>query len=141
MELSELIKQYRRENKLSQREFARNCGLSHSLISLIEMGRNPQTNKPMAQDLDTYKKLADGMGITLQSMFETIGNTALVNTYFENPKKMRHRYIADALPVEISVDPDPEMQELMRLWDISTPLARKAAIELLRIMSEGKEES
>ena len=54
MKLSELLKQYRSENKISQRELARRCGLSNSLISLMEMGVNPQTGKEMSpEEIDT----------------------------------------------------------------------------------------
>ncbi len=78
MKLSDFVIQYRTENDISQRELARRCGVSHGLISLIEKGTNPQTGKEMAQDLDTYKKLADGMGITLQYLFEQIGDSGSV---------------------------------------------------------------
>lgn len=79
MKLSDLLKNYREENGISQREFARRCGLSNSLISLMEIGVNPQTGKPMAQDLDTYRKLANGMGISVQKLFEELGDSALVS--------------------------------------------------------------
>lgn len=78
MKLSEYVVEYRIENDISQRELARRCGVSHGLISLIEKGTNPQTGKEMAQDLDTYKKLADGMGISLQTLFEKIGDSDMV---------------------------------------------------------------
>ena len=64
MTLSELLKNYRDENGISQRELARRCGLSHGTISLLEMGENPQTNEKIEPDLRTYRRLADGMGIS-----------------------------------------------------------------------------
>ena len=79
MKLEELLKQYRAENKISQRELARRCDLSNSLISLFEMGKNPQTGKQMSPDMETYKKLADGMGVSVHSLFEKLGNDATVN--------------------------------------------------------------
>lgn len=72
MRLSEVLKNYREENDLSQREFARMCGLSNSLISILEMGVNPQTGKAMDPDLRTYRRLADGMGITVDDLFTRI---------------------------------------------------------------------
>lgn len=91
MKLSEIIKKYRAENDLSQREFARQAGLSNSLISLIEKGVNPQTGKEMSQDMETYKKLSDGMGISMQSLFEMLGDDAAVNFISEAkiPKGMK----------------------------------------------------
>ena len=64
MKLSDIIKQYREENDISQREFAKRCGLSNSLISILEKGVNPQTGNAVDPDSRTYRRLADGMGIT-----------------------------------------------------------------------------
>lgn len=72
MTLSDLLKKYREENDLSQREFARRCGLSNSLISILEMGVNPQTGKKMDPDLRTYRRLAEGMGMTVQQLFDLL---------------------------------------------------------------------
>ena len=78
MKLSDVLKGYREKHKISQRELARRCNVSHSLINLIEKGENPQTGKAMSQDMGTYKKIADGMGITVQNLFETLGSDAAV---------------------------------------------------------------
>lgn len=88
MKLSELLKQYRAENKISQRELARRCGLSNSLISLIEMGVNPQTGKEMSPDLETYRKIADCLGVSIQKLFETLGNDAKVSMYIGKQENM-----------------------------------------------------
>lgn len=78
MKLSDLIVRYRESNNISQREFARRCGLSNSLISLIEKGYNPQTGKEISPDLDTYAHLAIAMGISIQTLFERLGDDAAV---------------------------------------------------------------
>lgn len=79
MKLSELIKQYREENNISQREFGRRCDLSNSLISILEMGKNPQTGKTMTPDFVTYRKLANGMGMSVQMLFEKLDDGAFVS--------------------------------------------------------------
>ena len=79
MKLSQVLKIYRENNDISQRELGRRCGLSNSLISLIEMGVNPQTGKAMSPDLETYRKLAYGMQMSLQQLFEQLGDDAMVN--------------------------------------------------------------
>jgi len=78
MKLKELVLNYRQENNISQREFARRCGLSNSLISIIEVGHNPQTGREMTPDFNTYRKLANGMGISVQDLFDELGNDGLV---------------------------------------------------------------
>lgn len=79
MELSQVLREYREKNDISQRELGRRCGLSNSLISLIEMGLNPQTGKKMSPDLETYRKLAYGMQMSLQQLFEQLDDDAMVN--------------------------------------------------------------
>ena len=79
MELKDVLIQYRKENNLSQREFAKKCGLSNSLISILEMGENPQTGKKPSPSIETYKCLASGMGTTVHELFEKLGDSEMVN--------------------------------------------------------------
>lgn len=79
MELKDLLTNYRYQNRISQREFARRCNLSNSLISILEMGKNPQTGKKPTPDIDTYKKIASGMGITVHKLFQMIGDSEMVD--------------------------------------------------------------
>ena len=84
MELKDVLKNFREKNKISQREFARRCDLSNSLISILEMGTNPQTGKKMSPDLVTYRKLASGMGVSLQFLLESLDDTELVSLSFDD---------------------------------------------------------
>ena len=79
MKLGDIIIEYREQNNLSQREFARRCGLSNSLISIIEKGYNPQTGKEISPDLETYASIAKVMGISMHTLFERLGNDATVH--------------------------------------------------------------
>ena len=72
MKLGELIKSYRDEHDLSQRQFANQCGLSNGYISILEKGMNPNTGKPVTPTIPQLKKLADGMGITMSAMLEQV---------------------------------------------------------------------
>lgn len=78
MDLKDIIIRFREENRISQREFARRCGLSNAQISILEYGKNKQTGRKPTPDIITMKKLADGMGIPLQSLFEMIGDSEYV---------------------------------------------------------------
>ena len=92
MKLNELVTEYRQEYNISQREFARRCDLSHGIIHLIERGTNPQTGKEMSQDLDTLKKITSGMGITLQELFERIGDSDSVYVPMSEDQKILVAY-------------------------------------------------
>lgn len=114
MKLEELIKKYREDNDISQREFARRCGLSNSLISIFEMGKNPQTGKPISPDLETYRKLANGMGMSVQKLFEQLGDGAMVSVkhdyYFEGDE-FTH-FMTSTIPDNLSAEDQEALEAL-----------------------------
>lgn len=67
MDLSEAVKEYRKEHRYSLREFADLCGLSHVQIYRIESGTKTD-GKPFEPKIKTLKKLAKGMGISLDEI-------------------------------------------------------------------------
>jgi len=69
MTLGEIIKKYREENDMSQREFAKICGLSNSYISQLEMNVNSKNGQPIKPQLETIKAVADAMHITVDELF------------------------------------------------------------------------
>ena len=114
MKLEDLIKKYREDNNISQREFARRCGLSNSLISIFEMGKNPQTGKTISPDLETYRKLANGMGTSIQNLFEVLGNDAMMrigHDYSFSGDEFE-RYMTSTVPENLS---DEDQQRLEAL--------------------------
>lgn len=82
MTLGDMILQYRKEHRLSQRQFAMKCKLSNGYIAMIERNENPQTEKPIVPRLDQIKKIATAMNMTADELIRaTDGDTpvALVN--------------------------------------------------------------
>ena len=79
MKLSDLIIEYRARMNISQREFSRKCDLSNTYISFIEKEKNPKTGRPVVPTLEQYKKIADGMGISVQRLFELLDKDAPVD--------------------------------------------------------------
>lgn len=79
MKLHDAITKFRMEQGLSQREFAKRCNLSHNTIHLLEKGINPRSGKPLIPDTITYKKIANGMGITMDELFTTLDQTEYVS--------------------------------------------------------------
>lgn len=72
MRLRDLIKNYRDTHDLSQRQFANQCNLSNGYISILEKGVNPRTGKPVTPTIPQLKKLADGMAMTLNELFDQV---------------------------------------------------------------------
>ena len=71
MTISEILKQYRNEHNLSQRQFADRCGVSNGYISLLEKGKNPKTGKPVKPTLVNLQKIARTMGITIDELLSS----------------------------------------------------------------------
>ena len=69
MKLGEIIYQYRKEHKYSMDAFANLCGLSKGYISMLEANKNPKTGLPITPTLETFSKIASGMGVTLDQLF------------------------------------------------------------------------
>jgi transcriptional regulator with XRE-family HTH domain len=68
MTLGNIIKQYRENNKMSQRQFAIACDVSNGYISMLEEGRNPKTNEPIVPSLVTLRKLARAMHMSVDEL-------------------------------------------------------------------------
>lgn len=121
MTLSEMIKQYRKAKDISQRDFARICGLSNSLISILEMGVNPQTGKKPQPDLDTYRKIAIGMNRSVQELFADLGDSETVNIG------------ADSVSTE---EEEKELEMLVKMYKRATPERKKSIIRVIKAMIE-----
>ena len=72
MTLVELIKQYRKEHDLSQRQLALACDLSNGYISMLEREENPKTGQPITPTIGALKKLATGMHMTLGELLMAV---------------------------------------------------------------------
>ena len=82
MRLSELLREYRRDHSLSQRDFAKQCGekITSGYISMLENEKNPATGKKIRPSLGTYDVLARGMGITVDKLFNLINDVPVTLT-------------------------------------------------------------
>ena len=58
MKLGDLIRKYREQHDLSQRQFAISCGLSNGYISMLEKGRNPKNRAARDPYLVTTEKVS-----------------------------------------------------------------------------------
>lgn len=72
MYLGELIKKYRTENKISQRDFAKLCNLSHTYIAALEKNIDSRTGNPIAPTLDTVKYVAKAMNISIEKVLNLL---------------------------------------------------------------------
>ena len=72
MTIGELIENYQREHgMMSEREFARKCGISHTHINSLKKGVT-SGGKKFAPTIDTLRKVAAAMGISLQALLMSV---------------------------------------------------------------------
>ena len=81
MKLGNILIDYRNRMQISQREFARRCGLSNSYISFIENEYNPRTGKPIVPTIEQYQKIASGMDMTVHQLFELLDEDSPVDLH------------------------------------------------------------
>ena len=71
MTIGKIVKLYRKEHGLSQRQFAERCGdITYGYISMIEQGKNPSTGKPIVLSIEKVASLARAMGMTLHQLVD-----------------------------------------------------------------------
>lgn len=94
MTLGECIKDYREKHSISQREFARRCGISNTAIQSIENGFRSD-GRNVAPKFDTIRKIARAMGTTAEVLIskcedfdldlsDTIEDTPFVREFVKN---------------------------------------------------------
>lgn len=69
MKLGEFVDKYLTEHKMSQRQFAKKCGMSSGYISMIVNGVNPRSNTPIVPSLKSLNGIARGMNMTIDELF------------------------------------------------------------------------
>lgn len=129
MTLGDYIRIYRKKNKLSQREFAKNCNLSNGYISMLERGINPNTKEPITPSLIQLKKLADGMSVTVNDILLEVDDMPVdigVNLEKEQPT------VSDGL----SLDNISETQRFIIEAVLKMPEDRQKALAALLGLSE-----
>ena len=97
MKLSELIIKYCSEHNLSYRRFAEKCNLSNGYITLLINEINPKTGKPITPQIDSLKKIANGMGMSVNDILSTIDAMDIGINNSSTAKQRLHELI-DTLP-------------------------------------------
>ena len=68
MYIGNIVKEYRYDNKISLREFAEKCGVSHGYIGMLEGGKNSKTGEPIIPTIAMMKKIAHGLGLSVNEL-------------------------------------------------------------------------
>ena len=86
MTIGEIVKLYREEHGLSQRQFAERCGdITNGYISMLEQGKNPSTGKPLVPSIEKVASLARAMGMSLHQLVDKADDSPVSTGQVEIP--------------------------------------------------------
>lgn len=71
MKIGEILSEYLTENGMSQRQFAKKCGMSNGYISMLIKNKNTHSDKPIVPSLSTLLSISKALGISLDQLLET----------------------------------------------------------------------
>lgn len=80
--IGNFIRKYRGD--MSLRDFAEKCGISHTHLDSIEKGIDPRTGKPVSVTVETLKKIANAMGMTINDLLIQSGDVKIEDLRFDN---------------------------------------------------------
>lgn len=123
MKIGEIVRQYRKEHKITMESFAKKAKVSKGYISMLEKGKNPKTDKPITPTLETLKNLADAMNVDFnlllnqidsdQAIRMNVGKTGAIHQVIENvPFYESESSIVNTIK-EIATKLIPSRQELV----------------------------
>lgn len=72
MHLGEWINQYRKEHGISMQSFADLTGFSKAYIGMLEKGINPSTGKEISPTIQTFNKIALGLGLDVNDFIQRL---------------------------------------------------------------------
>ena len=123
MELREYIKQYRKENHLTMQELADRCGLSKGYISMLESGKHPNNGRPIVPSIETYGKLAAGMGMQIDALLRAIDGDSAVSVGADSSD----------LKFRAEIDSFPEVRMIARAGKKMDKADREKMLALLKV--------
>lgn len=77
MTLGKIVEKYLREHGISQRSFAKKCGMSSGYISMIVNGINPRSNTPIVPTLKSLNGIAKGMNVSLDDLLSQMDDSVV----------------------------------------------------------------
>lgn len=85
MYLGEVIKEYREKRGLTMEDFAKNAGLSKGYISMLEKNQHPQNKREIVPSLDTFRKAAKAMSISIDDLMRLVDSDQPVSLEDDPP--------------------------------------------------------
>ena len=84
MRVGEIINKYLKDNDMSQRQFAKKCGLSNGYISMLIKNTNTHSEKPIVPSLTSLLAVSKALEITIDQLFEMADDIQIDMSYAKN---------------------------------------------------------
>ena len=142
MTLGESIRAYRETNRLSLRQFADKCNgspdgsVTNGYISMLEMGKNPNTGKPIIPSIDKLAAIAYGMGISLHQLITSCEDMPV---YLKSGEVVNPE-LDELTALREDLRRRPEMRTLFSLTRKATPKQVRMVVKMLEAMRDGDED-
>lgn len=112
MHIGEYINNYLLTNKISQRQFAKQCGLSNGYISMLINNINPKTGRPIIPSLTALLSISRAMGITIDDLFDRVDDMLVDISVAKNLPTAKSSEQLDEY-IELFLQLSPEQQTLV----------------------------
>lgn len=118
MLLGDIIKQYRSEHNLSQRDFAKKCELSHTYIAALEKKVDARSGKKIAPTVDAVKNISKGLNMPLQELLNIIDDE---QEFIVNQNKSIRIPVLGSIPAGIPIE---LIEDILDYEDISEEMLK-----------------
>lgn len=85
--IGEYIRKYR--GKMSLRDFANKCGISHTHLDNIEKGIDGKTGKPVNITVEVLKKISNAMNMSVNDLLLCSGEVRLEDIIYDNAEPIK----------------------------------------------------
>lgn len=118
MFLGDIIKQYRSEHNLSQRDFAKKCELSHTYIAALEKKVDSRSGKTIAPTVDAVKNISKGLNMPLQELLNILDDE---QEFIVNQNKSIRIPVLGSIPAGIPME---MIEDIVDWEDISEEMLK-----------------
>lgn len=118
MRIGLIIQNYRQMNSISMEYFAKKCGLSKAYIGMLEKGVHPKSGKPITPSIETIKKVAYGMGLDFDTLFNSLDEDVALNDDI----------------IKESADADPYVDKMKDLLSKASPEQKEQILKVAKAL-------
>ncbi len=112
MRIGEIIREYLLEKGISQRQFAKDCGMSNGYISMLIKNTNTHSDKPITPSLTALLSISKAMGMTLDQLFDMADDIQIDISAAKNLKSLSNNNRVNEF-VELFAQLTDEQQNLI----------------------------